>query len=66
MHPEISCGVIQKKIKSIKMCGIVGVFDLKGNHKELKALEGVCNKIEEFLPGHYLYSKEGIMTKKSP
>jgi asparagine synthase (glutamine-hydrolysing) len=30
---------------------------------ELKALEGVCNKIQEFLPGHYLYSKEGIMTK---
>jgi asparagine synthase (glutamine-hydrolysing) len=30
---------------------------------ELKALEGVCNKIEEFLPGHYLYSKEGVMTK---
>ena len=26
---------------------------------ELKALEGVCNRIEEFLPGHYLYSKEG-------
>jgi len=26
---------------------------------ELKALEGVCNKIEEFLPGHYLYSLEG-------
>lgn len=26
---------------------------------ELKALEGVCNKIQEFLPGHYLYSKEG-------
>jgi asparagine synthase (glutamine-hydrolysing) len=30
---------------------------------ELKALEGVCNKIEEFLPGHYLYSKEGEMKK---
>ncbi len=28
---------------------------------ELKALEGVCNKIQEFLPGHYLYSKEGVM-----
>lgn len=26
---------------------------------ELKALEGVCNKIEEFLPGHFLYSKDG-------
>lgn len=27
---------------------------------ELKALEGVCNKIEEFLPGHYLFSKDGM------
>ncbi len=30
---------------------------------ELKALEGTCNRIEEFLPGHYLYSKEGEMRK---
>ena len=30
---------------------------------ELKALEGYCNKIELFLPGHYWYSKEGTMTK---
>jgi asparagine synthase (glutamine-hydrolysing) len=30
---------------------------------ELKALEGVCNIIKEFLPGHYLYSKEGVMKK---
>lgn len=30
---------------------------------ELKALEGVCNKIEEFLPGHYMYSKDGEMKK---
>jgi asparagine synthase (glutamine-hydrolysing) len=30
---------------------------------ELKALEGVCNKIEEFLPGHYLYSREGKITE---
>ncbi|MCK5821433.1 MAG: asparagine synthase B [Bacteroidales bacterium] len=28
---------------------------------ELKALEGVCNKIQEFLPGHYFYSPEGEM-----
>ena len=28
---------------------------------ELKALEGVCNKIEEFLPGHYYYSPEGVI-----
>lgn len=26
---------------------------------ELKALEGVCTKIELFPPGHYLYSKDG-------
>jgi asparagine synthase (glutamine-hydrolysing) len=31
---------------------------------ELKALEGVCNKIQEFLPGHYLFSKEGSELKK--
>lgn len=30
---------------------------------ELKALEGVCRKIEEFLPGHYLYSRDGEMTR---
>jgi len=30
---------------------------------ELKALEGYCNKIELFLPGHYLYSKEGTIKK---
>lgn len=30
---------------------------------ELKALEGVCNKIQEFLPGHYLYSRDGVMKK---
>jgi asparagine synthase (glutamine-hydrolysing) len=29
---------------------------------ELKALEGTCVKIEEFLPGHYLSSKDGKMT----
>ncbi|OMP30321.1 asparagine synthase B [Mangrovimonas sp. DI 80] len=26
---------------------------------ELKALEGICTKIELFPPGHYLYSKDG-------
>ncbi len=31
---------------------------------ELKALEGVCNKYEEFLPGHYIYSKEGPELKR--
>ena len=30
---------------------------------ELKALEGVCKKIEEFLPGHYLFSRDGVMKK---
>lgn len=31
---------------------------------ELKALEGVCNKIELFPPGHYLYSKNGMELTK--
>lgn len=42
-------------------------WDKSGNFyiaSELKALEGVCNKIEEFLPGHYLYSKEGQEIKR--
>jgi asparagine synthase (glutamine-hydrolysing) len=49
--------------------GIVPLYigwDAFGNFyvaSELKALEGVCNKIQEFLPGHYLYSKDGVMTK---
>ena len=49
--------------------GIVPLYmgwDSFGNFyvaSELKALEGVCNKIQEFLPGHYLYSKDGVMTK---
>ncbi len=30
---------------------------------ELKALEGTCKKIEEFLPGHYLYSNDGVPKK---
>ncbi|VBB45058.1 asparagine synthetase B [uncultured Paludibacter sp.] len=30
---------------------------------ELKALEGHCNKIEEFLPGQYYYSPDGKPTK---
>jgi asparagine synthase (glutamine-hydrolysing) len=30
---------------------------------EIKALEGYCVKIEEFLPGHYLSSKDGKMTR---
>jgi asparagine synthase (glutamine-hydrolysing) len=49
--------------------GIIPLYigwDTYGNFyvaSELKALEGVCNKIQEFLPGHYLYSKEGVITK---
>lgn len=31
---------------------------------ELKALEGICPNIQEFLPGHYLYSAEGNDVKK--
>jgi asparagine synthase (glutamine-hydrolysing) len=49
--------------------GIVPLYmgwDQFGNFyvaSELKALEGVCKRIEEFLPGHYLYSKDGVMKK---
>jgi asparagine synthase (glutamine-hydrolysing) len=37
-------------------------WDTYGNYyfaSELKALEGICMKIEVFPPGHYYYSKEG-------
>ncbi|HEY4799963.1 MAG TPA: asparagine synthase (glutamine-hydrolyzing), partial [Bacteroidia bacterium] len=50
--------------------GIIPLYmgwDIFGNFyvaSELKALEGVCNKITEFPPGHYLYSKEGHELKK--
>lgn len=49
--------------------GIVPLYtgrDLYGNlyvASELKALEGVCNKLEEFKPGHYYFSKDGTMKK---
>ncbi|MGA1976600.1 MAG: asparagine synthase B [Bacteroidales bacterium] len=45
--------------------GIIPLYigwDQYGNFyvaSELKALEGVCNRIQEFLPGHYLYSRDG-------
>lgn len=45
--------------------GIIPLYmgwDKSGNFyvaSELKSLEGVCNKIQEFLPGHFLYSKDG-------
>ena len=31
---------------------------------ELKALEGTCNKIQEFLPGHFMHSKDGDVLQK--
>jgi len=45
--------------------GIIPLYmgwDEAGNFyvgSELKALEGVCTKIETFPPGHYIYSKNG-------
>lgn len=45
--------------------GIIPMYqgwDKYGNYyvaSELKALEGQCSKIEEFLPGKYLYSADG-------
>lgn len=50
--------------------GIIPLYmgwDKSGNFyvaSELKALEGVCNKIQEFLPGHYINSKEGPELKR--
>ena len=49
--------------------GIIPLYkgwDKKGNFyvgSELKALEGFCNKIEEFLPGYQLSSVDGEMKK---
>lgn len=31
---------------------------------ELKALEGHCHRIEPFPPGHFIYSKEGLMPQR--
>jgi len=48
--------------------GIVPLYigwDIYGNFffsSELKALEGVCKKIEVFPPGHYFFSKDGEFT----
>jgi asparagine synthase (glutamine-hydrolysing) len=45
--------------------GIIPLYmgwDVYGNFyvaSELKALEGTCSKIQEFLPGHFIYSKDG-------
>lgn len=49
--------------------GIIPLYigwDVKGTFyvaSELKALEGVCVKIELFPPGHYMWSREGTMTR---
>jgi asparagine synthase (glutamine-hydrolysing) len=49
--------------------GIIPLYegwDKLGNYyvaSELKALEGVCTKIESFLPGQYYYSKDEAKTK---
>ena len=49
--------------------GIIPLYegwDKEGNHyvaSELKSLEGVCNKIEVFLPGHYYHSADEKATK---
>jgi asparagine synthase (glutamine-hydrolysing) len=49
--------------------GIIPLYmgwDAFGNHyfaSELKALEGICMRIEVFPPGHYYYSKEGQLNK---
>ena len=49
--------------------GIIPLYmgwDEHGNFyvaSELKALEGYCNKIQEFPPAHYLWSKDGELKK---
>lgn len=49
--------------------GIIPLYhgwDVYGQYyvaSELKALEGVCNKIEVFPPGHYYFSTDGEMKK---
>ncbi|MFI3247517.1 MAG: asparagine synthase B [Rikenellaceae bacterium] len=49
--------------------GIIPLYigtDIEGNlyiSSELKALEGVCDQIDQFMPGHYLYSKDGEMKR---
>ena len=44
------------------ICPLYHGWDKSGNYyaaSELKALEGICNRIETFLPGHLVYSKDG-------
>lgn len=49
------------------ICPLYHGRDKFGNYyvaSELKALEGVCNSIETFLPGHFVYSKDGDQLQK--
>ncbi|AZB28046.1 asparagine synthase B [Chryseobacterium balustinum] len=44
------------------ICPLYQGWDREGNYyvaSELKALEGICKKIDTFLPGHYLYNIDG-------
>ncbi|RZM80057.1 asparagine synthase B [Pseudoalteromonas rubra] len=47
--------------------GIIPLYTGRDQHgnfyvaSEMKALTPICNQIEEFPPGHYLYSKEGTL-----
>ncbi|HEX2969156.1 MAG TPA: asparagine synthase B [Bacteroidales bacterium] len=49
--------------------GIIPLYTGHDDHgnffvaSELKALEGTCRSVSEFLPGHYLYSSDGIIKK---
>ncbi len=49
------------------ICPLYQGWDKNGNYyvaSELKALEGVCKTIENFLPGHFLYSEDGHELQK--
>ncbi|HOB24160.1 MAG TPA: asparagine synthase B [Kaistella sp.] len=49
------------------ICPLYQGWYKNGNYyvaSELKALEGVCKTIESFLPGHFLYSKDGHEMQK--
>jgi asparagine synthase (glutamine-hydrolysing) len=61
---EKDCYLIARD--SIGVIPLYKGWDKFGNFyvaSELKALEGICNRIEEFLPGYYLYSGDGEMKK---
>ncbi len=50
----------------IGICPLYTGYDEHGNFfvaSEMKALIGHCKTVEEFPPGHYLYSKDGKATK---